>query len=235
MGEDQRVNTLVYFPYDFDNAYDGGDHDDSESWEGELLDSNELPVTIRLRAPNLRFDDVVVEKRSADVGDMLPITVFIVNDGNVHATDIHVIVCEQSIEVIKANGGCDEESVAYRQVIGALMPPDAADRVEPAEIVLLYPVKAGSHDVTVILDPDNQIVESSERDNFYEIKDGLKSSNGWIDQATESLGKWSVPAIIMLLTISLLGVAGFVMWGRRREALSRVAEQSSLMASDEMF
>jgi hypothetical protein len=39
----------------------------------------------------------------------------------------------------------------------------------------------------------------------------------------------------MLLTISLLGVAGFVMWGRRREALSRVAEQSSLMASDEMF
>jgi len=219
----------------YGNAYDGGDHDDSESWEGELLDSNELPVTIRLRAPNLRFDDVVVEKRSADVGDMLPITVFIVNDGNVHATDIHVIVCEQSIEVIKANGGCDEESVAYRQVIGALMPPDAADRVEPAEIVLLYPVKAGSHDVTVILDPDNQIVESSERDNFYEIKDGLKSSNGWIDQATESLGKWSVPAIIMLLTISLLGVAGFVMWGRRREALSRVAEQSSLMASDEMF
>ena len=25
MGEDQRVNTLVYFPYDFDNAYDGGE------------------------------------------------------------------------------------------------------------------------------------------------------------------------------------------------------------------
>jgi hypothetical protein len=39
----------------------------------------------------------------------------------------------------------------------------------------------------------------------------------------------------MLLTFSLLGVAGFVMWGRRKEALSRVAEQSSLMATDELF
>jgi len=219
----------------FGNAYDGGDHDDTESWEGDLLDSNELPVTIRLRAPNLRFDDVQVEKRSGDVGDMLPITVFIVNDGNVHATDIHVIVCEQSLAEIKANDGCAEESVAYRQVIGAMMSPDAADRVDPAEIVLLYPVRAGSHDVTIILDPDNQIVESSERDNFYEIQGGLKSSNGWIDQATETLGSWSVPAIIMLLTISLLGVAGFVMVGRRRDALARVAEQSSLVATEDMF
>jgi hypothetical protein len=44
-----------------------------------------------------------------------------------------------------------------------------------------------------------------------------------------------VPAIIMLLTISLLGVAGFVMVGRRREALARVAEQSSLVATEDMF
>jgi hypothetical protein len=89
--------------------------------------------------------------------------------------------------------------------------------------------------VTIILDPDNQIVESNEMDNFYEIPGGLKSSNGWIDQATETLGSWSVPAIIMLLTISLLGVAGFVMVGRRREALARVAEQSSLVATEDMF
>jgi uncharacterized membrane protein len=219
----------------FGNMVEGGDHDDSESWEGDLMDTNELTVTIRLRAPNLRFDKVEVGITSGDVGDMLPITVHVVNDGNVHATDIHIIVCQdQSKDDVRKNG-CDEENVAYRQVIGALMPPDAADRVEPAEIVLLYPVKAGNHEIVVIIDPDNMIVESSERDNIQEIDGGLKSSNGWIDQATETLGEWSVPAIIILLTLSLLAVAGLVMYGRRKEALAKVAEQSSLMSTDDMF
>ena len=67
------------------------------------------------------------------------------------------------------------------------------------------------------------------------MSDDLSSSNGWVDVAAETLGAWSVPAIIILLTLSLLGVAGFVMWSRRREALSRVAEQSSLVAADDLF
>ena len=212
-----------------------GDHDDSESWECDLLDTNELIVNIRLRAPNLRFDDVIADTTSGEVGEMLPITVFIVNDGNVHATDVHVIVCQdQDKEDVRKNG-CEEENVAYRQVIGALMPPDAADRVDPAEIVLLYPVKAGNHEIVVIIDPDNMIVESSERDNIFEIEGGLKSNNGWIDQATETLGAWSVPAIIILLTLSLIAVAGLVMYGRHIEALSTVAEQSSLISVDDLF
>ena len=212
-----------------------GDTDDSEWWEGELLDTNELIVTIRLRAPNLLFEDVTADVKSGDVGDMLPIRVQIINDGNVHATDIHVIVCQdQSKDDVRKNG-CDEENVAYRQVIGALMPPDAAERTDPAEIVLLYPIKAGSHDIVLVIDPDNMIVESSERDNIFELEGGLKSSNGWIDQATETLGAWGVPGIIILLTLSLLAVAGLVMHGRRKEALAKVAEQSSLLSTDEMF
>jgi hypothetical protein len=219
----------------FGNMMQDGDTDDSESWEGELLDTNELIVTIRLRAPNLRFEDVSGGGESGDVGDMLAIRVQIINDGNVHATDIHVIVCQdQSMDDVRKNG-CDEENVAYRQVIGALMPPDAADRNDPAEIVLLYPVKAGNHDIVLVIDPDNMIVESSERDNIFELEGGLKSSNGWIDQATETLGAWGVPGIIILLTMSLMAVAGLVMYGRRKEALAKVAEQSSLLSTDEMF
>jgi uncharacterized membrane protein len=219
----------------FGNMMQDGDTDDSESWEGELLDTNELIVTIRLRAPNLLFLDVSAGVKSADVGDMLPIEVQIINDGNVHATDIHVIVCQdQSKDDVRKNG-CDEENVAYRQVIGALMPPDAAERNDPAVIVLLYPVKAGNHDIILVIDPDNMIVESSERDNIFELEGGLKSSNGWIDQATETLGAWGVPGIIILLTLSLLAVAGLVMHGRRKEALAKVAEQSSLLATSEMF
>jgi len=219
----------------FGNMMENGDHDDSESWEGDLLDTNELIVSIRLRAPNLLFDDVIADTTSGAVGDMLPITVKIVNDGNVHAIDIHIIVCQdQDKEDVRKNG-CEEENVAYRQVIGALMPPDAADRVDPAEIVLLYPVKAGSHEIVIVIDPDNMIVESSERDNIWEIEGGLKSSNGWIDQATETLGAWSVPAIIILLTLSLIAVAGLVMYGRRKEALAKVAEQSSLISVDDLF
>ena len=180
-------------------------------------------------------NDVIADTTSGEVGDMLPITVFIINDGNVHATDVHVIVCQdQDKEDVRKNG-CAEENVAYRQVIGALMPPDAADRVDPAEIVLLYPVKAGSHEIVVVIDPDNMIVESSERDNIFEIEGGLKSSNGWIDKATETLGAWSVPAIIILLTLSLIAVAGLVMYGRRKEALAKVAEQSSLVSVDDLF
>ncbi len=148
---------------------------------------------------------------------------------------MHVIVCQdQDKEDVRKNG-CNEENVAYRQVIGALMPPDAADKMDPAEIVLLYPVKAGNHDIVVVIDPDNMIVESSERDNIQEVEGGLKSSNGWIDQATETLGKWSVPSIIILLTLSLLAVAGLVMYGRRKEAMAKVAEQSSLIAADDLF
>ncbi len=219
----------------FGNAMQNGDHDDSESWEGDLFDTNELIVSIRLRAPNLRFESVEATDKSGDVGEMLAIKVWIINDGNVHATDVHVIVCQdQDKEDVRKNG-CNEENVAYRQVIGALMPPDAADKMDPAEIVLLYPVKAGNHDIVVVIDPDNMIVESSERDNIQEVEGGLKSSNGWIDQATETLGKWSVPSIIILLTLSLLAVAGLVMYGRRKEAMAKVAEQSSLIAADDLF
>ena len=219
----------------FGNMLENGDTDDSESWEGDLLDTNELAVTIRLRAPNLRFEEVIADTKSDDVGEMIPITVWVINDGNVHATDIHVIVCQdQDLADVRKNG-CEEENVAYRQVIGALMPPDATDSMEAAEIVLLHPVKAGNHDIVVVIDPDNQIVESSERDNLHEIDGGLKSSNGWIDQATDTIGAWSVPAIIILLTISLMAVAGFVMYSRRKEANARVAEQSSLIAVDDLF
>ncbi len=35
------------------NAEQGGDHDDSPSWSGDFLDSNEKIVTINLRAPDL--------------------------------------------------------------------------------------------------------------------------------------------------------------------------------------
>ena len=200
-----------------------------------MFDTNELIVSIRLRAPNLRFENVEAADKSGDVGEMLPIKVWIINDGNVHATDVHVIVCQdQDKEDVRKNG-CNEENVAYRQVIGALMPPDAADKMDPAEIVLLYPVKAGNHDIVVVIDPDNMIVESSERDNIQEVEGGLKSSNGWIDQATETLGEWSVPSIIILLTLSLLAVAGLVMYGRRKEAMAKVAEQSSLIAADALF
>ena len=38
------------------NAEQGGDHDDSSSWVGDLLDSNEKIVTINLRAPTLLCD-----------------------------------------------------------------------------------------------------------------------------------------------------------------------------------
>ena len=71
-------------------------------------------------------------------------------------------------------------------------------------------------------------VESNERDNIYAISDDLGSDNGWIDVAVEKLGAWSVPAIIILLTLSLLGVAGFVMW-RSEEHTSELQSRAYLV------
>ena len=49
----------------------------------------------------------------------------------------------------------------------------------------------------------------------------------------EAAGAWSVPTMILLLTIALIAVAGMVMVGRRREALARVDAQSSMISIDE--
>ena len=49
----------------------------------------------------------------------------------------------------------------------------------------------------------------------------------------EAAGEWSVPTMILLLTIALMVVAGMVMIARRREALARVDAQSSMVSGDD--
>ena len=73
------------------------------------------------------------------------------------------------------------------------------------------------------------IVEVSDDDNYLEVEEKLQSNNPVIDVAMVVVGKWSVPTIIMAATVGLLGVAGLMMISRRKEALDRVAEQSSLL------
>ena len=68
------------------NAEQGGDHDESPSWVGDLLDSNEKIVTINLRAPNLVVKTATTDSTSADVGESIPIRIEIANTGNVHAS-----------------------------------------------------------------------------------------------------------------------------------------------------
>jgi hypothetical protein len=92
-------------------------------------------------------------------------------------------------------------------------------------------VKAGSHDIAVVLDPDNMIVESNEENNIEMINGKMGSNLGFIDVGIEIFAQYSVPAIILGATIALMGVAGVVMYGRRMEALNRFAEKSSLMAN----
>ena len=92
-------------------------------------------------------------------------------------------------------------------------------------------MKAGSHDIAVVLDPDNMIVESNEENNIEMIPGKMGSNLGFIDVGVEIFAQYSVPAIILGATIALMGVAGVVMYGRRMEALTRFAEKSSLIAN----
>ena len=224
-----------------------GDTDETASWADSCTidadndgvvdnvypcDTNEQVLRIRLRAPDLEIIDVTPVRVEAPVGEMIPVNVQIINRGNVHATDINIVLCEDETEDNIRNNICSEENVAYRQVIGALMPPDDSGSAEAVEITLLYPVTAGNHDVVVIVDPGNLIIEANEANNRKDLGQ-LSSENGWIDVAMEAAGSWSVPTMILLLTIALMAVAGMVMIGRRREALARVDAQSSMISIDD--
>ena len=77
--------------------------------------------------------------------------------------------------------------------------------------------------------PEINIVEVSDDDNYLSVDEKLQSNNPVLDVAMVVVSKWSVPTIIMAATIGLLGVAGLMMVSRRKEALDRVAEQSSLL------
>ena len=212
-----------------------GDHDDSPEWGGDLLDSNELIVTLRLRAPNLVISEVSVSSTSNDVDNTIPVRVVLQNTGNVHATNIEVILCEfdeatdDIIDDIKDNG-CPDDSVVTRQTIGALLAPDASEDAQEIELYLLYPVSAGSYDVVVVVDPSNTIVEVSERDNIRVVDDQLSSESPFLDVAGEIVSNWALPFGVLLLTFSLFGVLYLVGRGRRAEVNKRLAEQSSLIS-----
>ncbi|MBT3658005.1 MAG: hypothetical protein HN544_07405, partial [Euryarchaeota archaeon] len=214
---------------------DDGDHDDSPEWSGDLLDSNELIVTLRLRAPNLVISEVSVSSTTNEVDKTIPVRVVLQNTGNVHATNIEVILCEFSdyddemAKEIKKNG-CPEDSIVMRQTVGALLAPDASEDAQEIELYLLYPVSAGSYDVVVVVDPSNTIVEVSESDNIRVVSDELSSDSPFLDVAGEIISNWALPFGVLLLTFSLFGVLYLVGRGRRAEVNNRLAEQSSLIS-----
>ena len=85
-------------------------------------DTNEQVLELRLRAPDLEIIEVTTGSTKGAIGDMLSVSVKIVNRGNAHATDVNVILCkDQSTSDIKKNG-CDEVNIVYRQIIKAIMP-----------------------------------------------------------------------------------------------------------------
>ena len=212
-----------------------GDHDDSPEWSGDLLDSNEFILTLRLRAPNLVISKVSVSETSNEVDKTIPVRVVLQNTGNVHATNIEVVLCEFSDaddEVLKdiRKNGCPEDSIVMRQTIGALLAPDASEDAEEIELYLLYPVSAGSHDIVVVVDPSNTIVEVSESDNIRVLGDELSSDSPFLDVAGEIISDWALPFGVLILTFSLFGVLYLVGRGRRADVKNRLAEQSSLIS-----
>ncbi|MEK9730780.1 MAG: CARDB domain-containing protein [Candidatus Poseidoniales archaeon] len=213
-----------------------GDHDDSPEWDGENLDTNEFIVTLRLRAPNLVVRDVRVSTTSGEVDSTIPIGITLVNNGNVHATDIEIVLCEyddeNDPEIIRElrKNGCEEDRVVMRQVVGALLAPDASEDEKEVELYLLYPVTAGSKGIYVVVDPQNLIVESDEGDNVVAIEDPLESSSPFLDVASEVVSKTALPFIVIILTLALLGVVYLVGRSRRDEVNKRIAEQSSLIS-----
>ena len=229
----------------------GGDHDETEIWDDSCTldenkaglpdnyrpncDTNEQIVELRLRAPDLQIVDVFVDRHTGDVGEMLSVNVEIINAGNAHATDVNIILCvDQTKSDIKKNG-CDEDNIVYRQIVEAIMPCDNpqsnCEGVEPPQIAMLYMVEAGRHDVVVVIDPDNIIVESDEDNNMEKVSKKMGSNLGVLDVGIEIIAQFTVPALIVGATIALLGVVVVVMRGRREEAKIRYAEKTSMLSN----
>ena len=215
---------------------EGGDYDSSPSWQGENLDSNEFIVTLSLKAPDLVIKEIIITDYSADIDSTIPIGIILQNQGNTHAIDIEIVLCQyddvdsQSIINEIQKNGCAEDSIVMRQVVGALLAPDASEDAKEIEIYLLYPVVAGSKGVYVVVDPMNEIVEGSEKNNVKAVSEPLESPNPFLDVASQVIGKTALPFVVILLTLSLLGVVYFVGKARREEAKLRIAEQSSLVS-----
>ena len=219
------------------NMENNGDHDDSPEWSGDDFDTNEFIVTLRLRAPNLEIKEIISPPSfSSEVDSTIPIGIILQNTGNVHATNIEIVLCEYDkvndqdiIKEIRKNG-CDEERIVMRQVVGALLAPDATEDAKEIELYLLYPVSAGSKGIYVVVDPMNEIVESDERDNVKAVGEALESDSPFLDVAGEVVGKTALPFAVIVLTVALLGVVYLVGKGRREDVNKRLAEQSSLVS-----
>jgi hypothetical protein len=221
----------------FGDMENDGDHDDSPAWSGDDFDSNEFIVTLRLRAPNLEIKEIILPPSlNGEVDSTIPIGIILQNTGNVHATDIEIVLCEydkvNDADLMKEirQDGCEEDRIVMRQVVGALLAPDATEEAKEIELYLLYPVTAGSKGVYVVVDPMNEIVESDERDNVKAIGEALESESPVFDMAKEVVSKTALPFAVIVLTIALLGVVYLVGKGRRDEVNKRLAEQSSLVS-----
>ena len=192
-------------------------------------DSNEQVLQLMLRAPDLKILVANATQSRAGVGEMISVTVKLQNVGNIHATDVSVILCaDQSPSNIR-NNGCDEDNIVYRQLIEAVMPVAQSGNQELLEISLLYIVEAGSQDVVVYVDPENDIIESDESNNYWSMSKKMGSNNRFLDPLLEAVATYSVPVIIIGATIALGGVAVVVIWGRRIEAMKEYAEKRSMM------
>jgi len=216
---------------------EGGDFDSSPSWQGELLDSNELVLQLRLRAPDLVIKEIINPASfSGDIDSTIAIGIILQNVGNTHATDIEIVLCQyddanegEIVDEIKRNG-CEEDSIVMRLVVGALLAPDASEDAKEIELYLLYPVVAGSKGIYVVVDPMNEIVEGNENNNVMAVSEPLESPSPFLDVAGQIVGKTALPFVVILLTLSLLGVVYFVGKGRRAEVNLRLSEQSSLIS-----
>jgi len=217
---------------------DGDDHDESPTWEGYYRDSNEIDVEIRLRAPNLVVNKADPLATRADVGEIIEISVQVENNGNTRAEDVELVLCVgMSRDDIEENDEkCDEDNIKDRFTIQRIMPTKGETDV--IDLRMVYSVEAGSYEAFIIIDHDDIIVESNEKDNIIAVGSStdegatdLSSTRATLDVAAETAAKVAMPVSVTVLLVVLAVIAFLVGGGRRKEAMDRVAEQSSLMVA----
>ena len=67
------------------------------------------------------INSVDYENERANVGDNIPIQVKLANTGNVHATDVEIVLCEDPSRQALQDNTCDEDSIVFRREVGAIL------------------------------------------------------------------------------------------------------------------
>ena len=198
-------------------ADEGGDRDADTSWlSWGDDDSNDQRFTFRVRVADLSVHTITESFEDGKV--LLEITVR--NLGDDDASNIGVRVCgDRTSEQVESSGCSLSQSVADVRI--PFIPAVSGGRPGEHTLTVSFPSEAAQL-VTIILDPDDELVESDEQNNIRTLELGHATDGD--DQFGDELGQFvmnhGLTTLLVMLWMMIM-IIGVTSWRRRAQDRAR--------------